>query len=64
LLGFEVGDGQGEEVARLCREAGLVDVCLHPDLAGRARVVTAVRTMPEKALPAEKKSLGKVRLSG
>lgn len=64
FLGFEVGDGQGEDVTRLCREAGLAELCYHPDLTGRARVVTAVRTMPEKAPETAKKALGKVRLSG
>jgi release factor glutamine methyltransferase len=47
LLGFEVGDDQGEAVAALCREAGLSDVRVHLDLAGSGRVVTAVRTMQE-----------------
>ena len=43
LIAFEVGYDQGAKVAALCREARLGDVCVHADLAGRGRVVTALR---------------------
>jgi len=36
---FEIGAGQGAEVAALYRTSGFADVTLHPDLDGRDRVV-------------------------
>jgi release factor glutamine methyltransferase len=45
LIGFEVGFDQGEPVAALCRRAGLNEISVYPDLAGRDRVVTAIRTI-------------------
>ena len=43
LIAFEVGYDQGRAVAALCRAARLGDVCVHADLAGHGRVVTALR---------------------
>jgi release factor glutamine methyltransferase len=63
LLGFEVGYDQGESVAALCREKGLGDVCMHSDLTGTGRVVTAFRTMSGASAAAAKKALGKVERS-
>ena len=40
LLAVEVGQGQAEAVARLWRDAGLVEVSITPDLAGIGRVVS------------------------
>jgi release factor glutamine methyltransferase len=40
-LALELAPEQAETVASWCREAGLLDVTLHRDLAGRLRVVTA-----------------------
>jgi release factor glutamine methyltransferase len=37
----EIGPTQGQIVAQLFRDAGLKDVCIHPDLDGRDRVVAA-----------------------
>lgn len=39
----EIGSGQGEAVSALARQAGLVDVAVHRDLAGHDRVVEARR---------------------
>ena len=36
----EIGDGQGTEVTALARAAGLADVTVHKDLAGRDRAVS------------------------
>ncbi len=60
LLALEVGDGQGKAVASLCREAGLAEVRVRPDLARRDRVVTATRTALGANLKVAKKALGKV----
>lgn len=46
LLAFEVGSGQAEEVASLCRTAGYDDICIIPDLAGKGRIVLALRPGP------------------
>jgi release factor glutamine methyltransferase len=59
LLGLEVGADQGEAVAALCRAAGLNEVSVLPDLAGRDRVVTAVATMSAVELEERKKRLEK-----
>jgi release factor glutamine methyltransferase len=64
LLGFEVGHDQGDSVAALCRDNGLGEVRVHPDLTGTGRVVTAVRTISGTTADAEKKALGKVERSG
>jgi release factor glutamine methyltransferase len=37
----EIGEGQGREMMRLLAQAGLVDIALLPDLAGKERVVIA-----------------------
>lgn len=42
-LGFEVGDGQAPAVVDLVRRAGLGEILVTPDLAGRERVVSARR---------------------
>jgi release factor glutamine methyltransferase len=39
-LVLEIGATQGRAVAALGREAGFADVAIHPDLAGRDRIVT------------------------
>ena len=39
----EIGATQGAAVAALCTAAGLDEVTVHPDLAGRDRVVSARR---------------------
>ena len=59
LLAFEVGSDQGEAVAALCHEAGLSEICVHPDLAARGRVVTAIQTMPAFGSEKRKKRLEK-----
>ncbi|HUR48469.1 MAG TPA: peptide chain release factor N(5)-glutamine methyltransferase [Acidimicrobiales bacterium] len=41
VLALECAPHQTEQVARLCSAHGLVDPASHPDLTGRARVVTA-----------------------
>jgi len=41
---FEVGIGQADDVAGLCRNAGLVDVSKHRDLNGIERCVAALRS--------------------
>ena len=38
---MEIGDEEGEEAARIFREAGYADVRIHPDLTGRDRAVSA-----------------------
>jgi release factor glutamine methyltransferase len=44
LLALEVGDGQAEAVVELVRQAeSYSDTTVHPDLAGKGRIVTAVR---------------------
>jgi release factor glutamine methyltransferase len=43
LLALEVGLGQAREVATLCRDAGLSATRVVADLAGRERIVLAVR---------------------
>ncbi len=60
LVALEVGEGQSEAVAALCRKGGLSEVAVRADLAGRARVVTAMRSLPGVNLKAAKKALGKV----
>jgi release factor glutamine methyltransferase len=40
-LALELGPEQASRVAGWCREAGLLDVRVHRDLAGRPRVVSA-----------------------
>ena len=40
FLVFEIGYDQGKAVAELLRQAGLVDICVHKDLAGHDRVVS------------------------
>ena len=39
---FEIGDDQGAAVGGMMTEAGLVDVSVSPDFAGRDRVVVGV----------------------
>lgn len=46
LLAFEVGDGQAQEVADLCRSSGYDDIRVIPDLAGIDRVILAARPGP------------------
>ncbi len=60
IVGFETGYDQGDSVVALCRRAGLSEVGLRRDLAGRARVVTAVKTLAGKNAEGAKKALGKV----
>jgi release factor glutamine methyltransferase len=43
FLALEVGEGQAPAVAALCRDAGLSDVIVRPDLAGLERIVVATR---------------------
>ncbi len=64
LLAVEVGSNQGGAVAQLCAEVGLDDIRIHPDLAGRDRVVSAIKTIPAIGSKKPKKALGKVRRSG
>lgn len=45
----EVGAGQGEAVSALFRGAGLDAVAVHPDIAGRARVVSGAMPMRHDA---------------
>ncbi|MGH6924652.1 MAG: peptide chain release factor N(5)-glutamine methyltransferase [Propylenella sp.] len=59
LIGFEVDADQGEAVTALCRAAGLNEVSVLPDLAGRDRVVTAVATMSAVELEERKNRLEK-----
>jgi len=40
---FEIGYAQGEDVMRLAEESGFSEIRVHPDLAGRARVVEISR---------------------
>jgi release factor glutamine methyltransferase len=40
---MEIGFGQGETARRIAESAGLVEGCLHPDLAGIPRVLAARR---------------------
>jgi len=40
---FEIGDNQGAAVGGMMTEAGLVDVSVSPDFAGRDRVVVGVK---------------------
>jgi release factor glutamine methyltransferase len=42
-LVVEIGAGQGEAAVALAEAAGLVDAVVHPDLAGRDRVLAATR---------------------
>ncbi len=64
LLAVEVGFNQGGAVAELCAEAGLDDIRVHPDLAARERVVSAIKTIPADGSKKPKKALGKVWRSG
>jgi release factor glutamine methyltransferase len=41
----EIGAGQGGDAAAVARRAGLVEAEVHPDLAGRDRVLTARRAL-------------------
>jgi release factor glutamine methyltransferase len=64
LLALEIGHDQDEAVATLCSDAGLVDISVQRDLAGRARVVMATRPgLGGEGAPG-KKALGKVVGSG
>ena len=60
FLALEVGYDQGEAVAGLCREAGLSNVRIHPDLGGRARVVSGSESLVWTKKKGAKKALGKV----
>ena len=60
FLALEIGYDQGEAVAGLCREAGLSNVHIHPDLAGRARVVSGSESLVWTKKKGAKKALGKV----
>ncbi|MED5020630.1 protein-(glutamine-N5) methyltransferase, release factor-specific, partial [Paenibacillus chibensis] len=47
LIGFELGQGQAQDVAQLLREAGhWGDIIIVPDLAGIERHVLGVSTLP------------------
>lgn len=52
LLALEIGFDQGAAVAELLRAAGLVEVLVLPDLAGRDRVVVARRPQVPATSPA------------
>jgi release factor glutamine methyltransferase len=41
----EIGAGQGAAAASVARAAGLTAVAVHPDLAGRDRMVVAQRPL-------------------
>ena len=50
LVALEVGDGQAAEVARLLEEtSAYTDIRTHKDLAGKKRIVTAVRKVEPSA---------------
>lgn len=59
-IAFEVGADQGAAVGGLCRKAGLHDIVVRRDLAGRRRVVSAVRRLQVANARTAKKALGKV----
>ncbi len=64
LLAVEVGHGQSDAVASLCRAAGLDGVAIASDLAGIERVVLASRLSASAVGFAEpKKPLGKLGVS-
>ena len=60
ILAIEIGFDQGESVAALCRDAGLSEIAVHPDLAGRERVVMARKAASGTKWKGLKKPLGKV----
>jgi release factor glutamine methyltransferase len=60
FLALEIGHDQGEAVSGLCREAVLSDVRVHPDLGGRARVVSGFESLAVTKKSGAKKALGKV----
>lgn len=60
FLALEIGHDQGEAVAGLSREAGLSNVRIHPDLGGRARVVSGSESLVGTKKKEAKKALGKV----
>jgi release factor glutamine methyltransferase len=60
FLALEIGHDQGEAVAELSREAGISNVRLHPDLEGRARVVSGSESLVGTKNKGAKKALGKV----
>jgi release factor glutamine methyltransferase len=64
LVALEIGHDQDEAVAALCGDAGLVDISVHQDLAGRARVVMATKPRVGGEGARRKKALGKVVGSG
>lgn len=57
LIAMEVGYDQDEDVARLCRVAGLSDVAIRHDLAGIARVVLGRLAKAEPSDALSKKGL-------
>jgi release factor glutamine methyltransferase len=48
----EIGDDQGETAARVLQEAGFGEVGVHPDLAGRDRVIEGIRPVTDQDQPA------------
>ena len=48
---LEIGASQGRRVGALLRDAGLVDVEVRPDAAGRDRVVTGRRRQAHPLSP-------------
>ena len=64
FLALEIGHDQGDDVAGLCREAGLSDVRIHPDLGGRARVVSGSESLVWDKEQRGKKSAWKSRVIG
>jgi release factor glutamine methyltransferase len=60
FLALEVGHDRGDDVVGLCRNAGLSDVRIHPDLGGRARVVSGSESLSGAKKKGAKKALGKV----
>ena len=64
LLALEVGHGQGDAVAALCRDAGLRDAAVARDLSGSDRVVLATWASPASSGTKSKKALGKVEITG
>jgi release factor glutamine methyltransferase len=64
FLALEIGYDQGEAVAALFRAAGLSRVRVHPDLAGRTRVVSGFESLAVTKKSGVKKALGKVERSG